>query len=85
MGRLSTTKELQTAPDPSLLWAAKEAAFKCLILEQNRLIKHISITEWEKTASDSYHFRFQVEGQNTKGRGAAFPGDDLALGFALLP
>ena len=85
MGRLSKTEELQKAPDPSFLWAAKEAAFKCLTLEQNRLIKHISITEWEKTASDSYHFHFQVEGQNTKGRGSAFLVDELALGFALLP
>ena len=85
IGRLSNTEELRKAPDPSLLWAAKEAAFKCLILEQNRLIKHISITEWEQTASSSYHFRFQVEKQNTKGRGAAFLVDNLALGFALLP
>lgn len=85
MGRLSKTEELQKAPDPSLLWAAKEAAFKCLTPEQNRLIKHISITKWKKITLDNYHFYFQVKGQKTKGCGAAFLVDELALGFALFP
>ncbi|MCY4513325.1 MAG: hypothetical protein OXB86_06525, partial [Bdellovibrionales bacterium] len=85
IGRLSKTEELQKAPDPSLLWAAKEAAFKCMTPEQNLLLKHILIFKWIKIKPDHYHFYFQVEGQDIKGRGAAFLVDTLALGFAILP
>ena len=84
IGRLSKAEELKQAPDPSLLWAAKEAAFKCTT-EQNLLVKHVFISEWTRTAPDSYHFHFQIKNQNTKGHGVAFLIKDLALGCALLP
>ena len=89
IGRLSKAEELRQAPDHSLLWAAKEAAFKCMIPDmtpgQNPLLKHVFISEWTQTVPNSYHFCFQIKNQSTKGRGVAFLIKDLALSCALLP
>lgn len=76
--RISEQKELSLAPQPSLLWVAKEAAFKA-VPNKNLFLRHCIISQW-KEREDTYRFCFYA---NTyKGQGSAFFCNNGAISLA---
>ena len=57
--RVSSNKEIKQAPDNTMLWAAKESAFKCISTYQNLIsLKECLISNWVKAKNATYYFNF---------------------------
>lgn len=67
---LSCRTELDNMPNPSCLWTAKEAAFKCLY-PQNTRISQITIKHWNFISSNLYQFDFSTL-RGVYGRGYSY-------------
>ena len=82
--RISSKKEVQQAPSPSLLWVAKEASFKCL--SDNKaplLLSDCLISKWKKEKTkEIYLFDFYSKMMDKRSFGVACFIDGLALAYA---
>ena len=70
VGFLSCRTELDNMPDPSCLWTAKEAAFKCLYPQDIR-ISQITIKYWKSISSNLHQFDFSTP-RGIYGRGYSY-------------
>ena len=84
VNRISSKKEVQQSPSPSLLWVAKEASFKCLSDNQSPLLlSDCLISKWKKEKTkEIYFFDFYSKTMGKKSFGTACFIDDLALAYA---
>ncbi len=84
IGRISSTEEIQTAPSPALLWAAKEAGFKCLYERQTQLLlSACRISHWRKDPEKQIYF-FNCHSKKTgkKAVGAGRAIENLVMAYA---
>lgn len=86
LSRVSKEKELNEAPLPSLLWTAKEAAFKCAnqaLIPKPQFLKHCLISGWRQIKKRAYQFDFHRENhKEIQGRGIAFSKGHLTVAVA---
>ena len=98
--RVSHLEEITKAPDNALLWTAKEAACKCISLNQRTvLLKDCVISHWMKVDKIIHHFAFkgianafqeenksfcQLHRQSIYGIGRAFHFGPFAFSYAQL-
>ena len=82
--RISSTKEIQQSPSPSLLWGAKEASFKCLSNSQTQLLlSDCLISHWKKDPEKQMHFfSCHSKKNNKKAVGMACVIGDLVIAYA---
>lgn len=80
VGRLSTASELAEAPEPALLWVAKEAGFKAFQSHQPvRLTSQLQIMDWQKLAIERFEFRVRgPEGHDVLGEAFALNSELVA-------
>ncbi len=52
--RVCTEKELSEAPEPQLLWSAKEAVFKCSHLY--KVLSDAKIDQWQTSQNETFQF-----------------------------
>ena len=84
VGRISSKKEIQQSPSPSLLWTAKEAGLKCLSNKKNPiLLSECFISDWRKEPEKEIcFFKCHSTRINKKAFGIARYTTDLALAYA---
>ena len=81
VNRLSQIEEVQQAPTDALLWAAKEAAFKCIPPDNDSLlISQVYSFDWSLLEANAYSFCFRVKNYN--GTGIAFIEKDIVIANA---
>ncbi|MFM6930058.1 MAG: 4'-phosphopantetheinyl transferase family protein [Bdellovibrio sp.] len=83
--RVSNSEELQTAPDLSALWTAKEAAFKATReYNQPSVLSDISIGDWKNIESQLETFTLlnhRTHGLSSGERGACLKISSYCFGF----
>lgn len=80
VARVSSQQELKEAPDTSLIWGAKEAAYKALLRrEQPETISGISVTNWKKLKENYWQFNARLRAEPTEilGQGIIWIETDL--------
>ena len=82
--RMGSEEESLLAPDPALLWAAKEATFKSLLkASQPRALSAVSLTSWYTIEPGLWGFHAQIQGFNSKPvLGLAAFDQNLVVGLA---
>ena len=86
ISRISSLKEQNSSPNPSLLWTAKEASLKCFAQDQKTLLLsecHISdwfVSDLEKSQFEKTYL-FKAESKNKKAMGFACSIDSLTLAY----
>ena len=78
---LSKRIELNNMPNPSCLWTAKEAAFKCLYPAKLQ-ISQITINRWIATSDKLYNFYFSTP-HKLHGRGYCLLWKQWTIAFAI--
>ena len=84
IGRISSKKEVQQVPQPSLLWTAKEASLKCLSDgTASFLLKDCLISNWKKEPSQEiYFFDCHSKKINKEANGVVRTINDLTVAYA---
>lgn len=83
VARVSTTKEILDAIDPSFLWPAKESVFKAYS-DQLEVITEIQIFGWKSISNNFFTFNVQFESRHSiipQGRGFVFEKSDVLYGL----
>lgn len=79
--RTSSSEEMQAAPDPLLLWSAKESLYKSLEDAQPPAFSQILIDTWQ-TATDGF-FLFEGGFNHHRARGLVIHSDSFCQAFSL--
>jgi phosphopantetheine--protein transferase-like protein len=86
--RMSTEKEIQSAPDFACLWAAKEASFKALMnYKQPMVVSRLEIGNWQKMYSQIETFKLlnNQEFVAPIGQGLVFKEDTHVVSIFVFP
>jgi 4'-phosphopantetheinyl transferase EntD len=78
--RICTAEEVAAAPDPLLLWSAKEASYKCLETGQPQVITDLTLRSWK---ADGPGFGFEAAYATCRIDGFAIRREDLSFAYAL--
>lgn len=80
VSRVASIQEIEQAPFPALLWSAKEAGFKCLSDQVNRLmLRGCMISRWRK---NQVGYFFECHSGDKKAGGMASLAGGLVLAYA---